>query len=400
MNILFLAPRLPLPADTGGKIRTMNILKQMLKFSNVHFVCFSFDAGDQEWKKEIEKWGVQVTLVSAGQPAFIQKAWNVSMGALPHSIIKYGSPFMQTALEHLSKSRRFNAVHIDHLHMAQYTKLFKGLPCFLDEHNVEYRILERCAQVEPNFLKKQLYKQQSSKMKVFESQKINECQGILACSDDDRKILNNLLSSARPVHVIPNGVDTAYFNTDSQKAWPAEDSLVFTGSMDWLPNTDAIVYFCDKVLPLIWQKKDSVKLYVVGKNASNLIKDLAKHDPRIIVTGYVDDVRPYIRRSTVFVAPLRIGGGTRLKILEAMAMGKAVVSTTIGAEGIEYTRDKNIILADDPKGFAEKVLYLLDNPPKSIEIATQARGLVCSRYDWNIIGQKLKDIYTQTAYVQ
>ena len=131
-----------------------------------------------------------------------------------------------------------------------------------------------------------------------------------------------------------------------------------------------------------------------------MIKDLAQRDSRVIITGRVDDVRPYIRRSRVSIVPLRIGGGTRLKILEAMALSKTIVSTSIGAEGIEYTDGKNILIGDSPQDFADKVLLVLNDPQKSREIGIEARKFVCGKYDWNIIGQKLKTIYEESIHVQ
>lgn len=398
MKILFLSPRLPLPADTGGKIRTFNILKQIAKIAQVHLLCFSFEKNDQDHIKDFKKLGVEVTLVPVEESTLFQKITGVVFSSLPFSIAKYNSPRMRQAIENLLETQAFDAVHVDHLHMAHYTDCFKSIPCFLDEHNVEFKILERCRDVEASFLKKLLYQQQAAKMKVFEVQIIKKFKAVFACSLDDQKVLNDVSFSVSSIHVIANGVDTTYFNTPKSNEF--EEAIVFTGSMDWLPNDDAITYFCGKILPLIWQKQGSVKFYVVGKNPSTLVKDLAARDARVIVTGRVDDVRPYIHRSMVFIVPLRIGGGTRLKILEAMSMCKAVVSTTIGAEGIEYTNGKNILLGDEPQDFADRVLQLLNNHQTSDELGVAARKLVCDRYDWNIIGQKLKTIYEEAIHVQ
>jgi sugar transferase (PEP-CTERM/EpsH1 system associated) len=400
MNILFLSPRLPLPADTGGKIRTFNILKQIAKTNRVHMLCFSFDDADHTYIPEFEKLDIQVSMVPIGESTAFQKITGVLFNSLPFSISKYRTDAMRRAIEKVLKAQPFDAVHVDHLHMAHYTDCFKGIPCMLDEHNVEFKILERCRDVENSPVKKWLYDQQAWKMKLFESRKAKEFKGVFACSLDDQEILKVLTSGKVPLHVIANGVDTEYFNAGDtgSNPGPEEDAIVFTGSMDWLPNDDAITYFCNKILPLIWQKKEGVKFYVVGKNPSALVKDLARHDPRVIVTGRVDDVRPYIRRSKVFIVPLRIGGGTRLKILEAMSMSKAVVSTTIGAEGIECRDGQNILLGDGPQEFADKVLFLLKDHQKTLEIAAAARKFVCAQYDWDIIGQKLKNIYEKSTH--
>jgi glycosyltransferase involved in cell wall biosynthesis len=317
---------------------------------------------------------------------------------LPHSIAKYNIPSMNTVLENLSKIEHFDAMHIDHIHMAHYNKFFKGIPCFLDAHNVEYKIWERCGNVEPMLIKKMLYHQQSSKMKIYEAQKTNEFKGVFTCSADDKKVLGEITSANLPIHVIPNGVDTEFNSPDPDKGAREEEAIVFTGSMNWLPNEDAITYFCSKILPLIWEKKASVKFYAVGKNPSPIIKELAHRDPRVIITGRVEDVRPYIWRSRVSIVPLRIGGGTRLKILEAMSLSKVIVSTSIGAEGIEYTDGKNILIGDTPQDFADKVLLALNDPQRSREIGIEARKFVCGMYDWDIIGQKLRSIYQESIH--
>jgi polysaccharide biosynthesis protein PslH len=197
-----------------------------------------------------------------------------------------------------------------------------------------------------------------------------------------------------PVYLLPNGVDTEFFRPDfAGAAGPEEDALVFTGSMDWLPNDDAILYFIKDILPLIWEKNPEVKLYVVGKSPSVALTQAKGQDDRIVITRRVDDVRPYLSKCKVFITPLRIGGGTRLKILEALAMEKAIVATSIGAEGIEYKENENMAIADRPKEFANKVLDLMASPEKRKALGKAGRQLVLGHYDWSIIGKRLNVIY-------
>jgi len=396
MNILFLAPRLPLPADTGGKIRTLNILKQLSVENNVYLLCFSFEKTDHLHAEMLRRLGIDVHMVPIAEPSLIQKIKAIVFDSLPFSILKYHTPQMIQSIQHVLKKHAFDAVHVDHLHMAVYNGYFQGIPCFLDEHNVEYKILERCALVERSWVKKILYHNQSQKMKTFESRKVKEFNGIFACSVDDQLLLNDLGHEQRPIHVIPNGVDTGYFNT--RQNMKNEDAVVFTGSMDWLPNDDAITYFCKEILGLVWQKNNTLKLYVVGKNPSKSVKTLSRRDVRVIVTGRLEDVRPFIDRAKIFIVPLRIGGGTRLKILEAMAMGCAVISTSIGAEGIDYQVGINIAIADKPAEFAQKIIDLCKQPHVVQTMGQEGRHLVCQKYDWAIVGKKLNDIYQETFY--
>jgi len=397
MNILFLAPRLPLPADTGGKIRTLNILKQLARENRVYLLCFTFEESDRSHLQTIRELGVEVQMVPIDEPSAIRKVSAVVFNPLPFSILKYYSFQMSQSIQQVLAKQPFDAIHVDHLHMAVYKDCFKGLPCFLDEHNVEYKILERCANVERSWIKKMLYCNQSRKMMIFESQKVKGFSGVFACSFEDRLLLSDLTKGQVAVHVIPNGVDTGYFNCGLQQNKEKEDAVVFTGSMDWLPNDDAISYFCKEILPLVWQKNNVLKLYVVGKNPSKLVKELASRDARVIVTGRVEDVRPFIEKAKIFIVPLRIGGGTRLKILEAMAMGKAVISTTIGAEGIECKDGIDIAIADAPHDFAGKVIDLCRQPVLVAAMGQEGRNLVCQKYDWNIVGRKLNAIYQEGA---
>lgn len=394
MKILFLAPRFPLPADTGGKIRTFNILKQLAKGAELHLVCFSFDKEDKELCPELENIGIKITLVPVSDPGIITKIMQALFDPLPVSIAKYGQKNMEDALASLNKSDHFDVVHVDHLHMAHYLKCFNGTPSIIDEHNVEYKILERCAHVEKSLIKKIVFKDQARKMKVFEAQRVKDFSAYLAVSEDDKNLLDGLGTDPSSGHVVPNGVDTEFFKApESQRSRvPEEEAVVFTGSMDWFPNDDAAIYFCKDILPHIWKVHSNVKFYIVGKGPSSRLKALARSDRRIVLTGRVDDVRVFVARSKVFVVPLRIGGGTRLKILEAMSMEKAIVSTSIGAEGIHYTQDTDIVLADRPETFAQKVVSLINDSKQCELLGTAGRKLVLEQYDWNIIGRKLADI--------
>lgn len=395
MNVLFLAPRMPLPADTGGKIRTLNILKQLAVEFSLHLVCYSFEDSDKDHLPELEALGVKVTLVPMTKTTFFQKIYWLFFHGMPISLVKYHTKAMEQAIKEVINNERFDAIHVDHLHMAHYLNFFKHLPCMLDEHNVEYKILQRCAAVEKNFFKRIVYTAQSRKMNHFEADMAQKFSCAFTCSIDDRILLNKITNGLAPIYVVPNGVDTQYFQPNNNEHM--EDALVFTGSMDWLPNNDAITYFCCEILPLIWKRNANIKLYVVGKSPSAEVKELAKKDNRVIVTGRVDDVRPYIEKSKIFIVPLRVGGGTRLKILEAMAMGKAIVSTTIGAEGITYTMDENILLADTPEEFSAMIVEAISNSEKIKSLGQSGRELVLESYDWAVVGRLLRHFYRKVV---
>jgi sugar transferase (PEP-CTERM/EpsH1 system associated) len=403
MNILFLTPRLPLPADTGAKIRTFNLLKNIAVENKVTLLSFYFAENNQA-VEQIKNLGIELHLVKARERIKPTKIFS----RRPLSIAKYRSEEFKQKLRELLSNTKFDLVHFDHIHMGQYVADVKGLPTVLDEHNVEFLILKRCADIEKSLVIKMLFKSQAKKMARFEGKLAIQFSRCLTVSENDKKNLLELAKYNAYVEVIPNGVDTEYFNTRDEGRETKDDShgtpyavrdtkldtaLVFTGSMDWLPNSDAVLYFCKDILPLIWQKNAEVKFYVVGKNPAKEILRLARADSRIVVTGQVPDVRPYLAQAKVFVCPIRIGGGTRLKILEAMSMEKTVVSTTVGAEGISYTAEKNIVIKDTPKAFSQAVLDLLESESQRKQLGQEARIFVQSNYDWSIITNKLLAVY-------
>ncbi len=397
MRVLFIAPRLCVPADTGAKIRTFNILKQLAKVFTVDFVSFSFEKEDVKHKAQLEQLGIQVYLVQQEKTSLVDVAQGVLLDARPYTAVKYDDNSMREMINTLLMEKKYDCVHVDHIHMTHYRECFSHLPSVVDEHNVEFKILERCADVEKSLVKKFLYTSQAEKMRGFEQFSVSLFSACTVVSEMDRTILSDLTRRNFPLHVISNGVDTDFFHQASyikeKEGVPEEEAIVFTGSMDWLPNEDAVMYFAKEILPFVWKKNPNVKFYVVGKSPSEGIKALASKDARLIVTGRVDDVRSFILRSKVFVVPIRVGGGTRLKILEAMSMEKAIVSTAVGAEGIAYHHGENIMIADEPQEFASTVLALLEDQKRRKRMGILARDLVCRTYDWKIVGRKLVHIY-------
>jgi glycosyltransferase involved in cell wall biosynthesis len=193
---------------------------------------------------------------------------------------------------------------------------------------------------------------------------------------------------------VPTGVDTDYFRPSGTPARATE--LVFTGSMDWLPNQDAMRYFCRHVLPLVRANEPGARLTIVGRSPTPAVLSLAK-EAGVRVTGRVDDVRPYMDDAAVYIVPLRIGGGTRLKIFEAMAMGKAVVSTTVGAEGLPVADGEHLLIADEPQSFADAVVRVIRDRGQRERLGSAARALVLERYDWSAVAGALEDPLTRLA---
>ena len=277
-------------------------------------------------------------------------------------------------------------------------------PLILFEHNVEYMIWQRLARLEHRPWRRALLEIEWRKMRRAERASCNDADLTIAVSEDDRARLETLAPRARCV-AIPTGVDTTYFSPRETTETPHH--MVFTGSMDWFPNEDAILYFADSILPRIRFHIPNATLTVVGRNPSDRIR-VAADRAGIVVTGTVPDVRPFMSEGAVYVVPLRAGGGTRLKIFEALAMGKAVVSTSVGAEGLAVTHGHNIAIADEPDAFARQVVELLRDPAKRDALGHAGRQLVESRYSWEHasteferhcyeVGVRQRDTHTQWA---
>lgn len=241
-----------------------------------------------------------------------------------------------------------------------------------------------------------LYGMQYRRMLRYEGRTLKRFDGVLAVSDADRDTFDRIYPGAirEPAHVVPTGVDTEFFKPMSSPA--GSRRLVFTGSMDWLPNEDAMVFFCRDVLPLVRSEEPDVTLSIVGRAPTPTVLKLGEQRG-VHVTGRVDDVRPYISNAAVYIVPLRIGGGTRLKIFEAMSMGKAVVSTTVGAEGLPVTNGEHVLLADDPRMFARDVVCLLREDGRRRQLERVARALVVERYDWSAVAGELEEALLRFA---
>ena len=239
------------------------------------------------------------------------------------------------------------------------------MPVVFFAHNVEHHIWRRLRDIERRWLPRLLLEIEWRKMRRSERRALRDTALTVAVSESDRANLLAEAPSARVV-AVPTGVDIEYFRRSPEPEKP--DHLVFSGSMDWFPNEDAVVYFVETILPRITQVRPNVTLTIVGRRPSKRIMALADGQ-RIHVTGTVDDVRPYVREAPVYIVPLRVGGGTRIKIFEALALGRAVVSTTIGAEGLDVDPGTHVEIADSPETFAEAVVSLLEDPTKRVRLA-------------------------------
>lgn len=310
---------------------------------------------------------------------YAELAINLS-SSLPYAIKKYESRNMRREIESRVNSGAFDVAVCDFLAPAVNLPTKLGCATVLFQHNVEAMIWKRYCAVQTNAVKSMYLRQQWKKMAAFERAMCRRFDSVVTVSAEDREIIRRDYGATR-VYDVPSGVDVGFFRP-SGNFTSHPNSLVFTGSMDWLPNGDGIRYFIEQILPLIKTRIPDVRLVIVGRNPDSHLLEVAKNDPAITVTGRVEDVRPYMEKAVAFIVPLRIGSGTRLKIFEAMAMEKPIISTTIGAEGLPVVHDRDLLLADTPESFAQEVVRVLSDRDLASRLGQQAAEYVRREFDW------------------
>lgn len=382
-------PFSPVPPDFGGALRVYHLLKQVAKRHPVTVLTYGNPEDAGRIRREFDL--PEVRVVPPTWKASKRRVGQLFSTFTAHSFFQQSvvGPAFQGELDALLSSQRFDVVQTEFSHLGPFDLKTDALKV-LDTHNVEYDNFRRMYESSPWGVKKLHYGLEFQKMKADELKWARAQDVVLATSDRDKELFGQDLSV--PIHVVPNGMDGEYFSPRPDV--PVEEtSLVFTGMMAYVPNHDGINWFCDEVLPLIAAKVPNVKLYVVGKNPPESI--LARKSPQVVVTGTVPDVRPYVWKSAVYVVPLRMGGGTRLKVAEALSMKKPMVSTRIGCEGIDLKDGESCLMADSPQDFADAVLRLLDDVRLRKVLAENGHQVARKKYDWNVIGETLERIYSE-----
>ena len=324
---------------------------------------------------------------------FYQDFLSSLTSTLPYAIWKYRSPGMQSAIETELRNHEFDVVVCDFL-VASINLPQIPHPTILFQHNVESIIWQRHFETERNLFRRALLRDQWRRMDRYERDSCRRFDAVVSVSEIDSERLRKQFG-LRQVFEVPTGVDTDYFRPIENATSPFE--LVFTGSMDWVPNEDAILYFAGKILPIVARAIPECTLTVVGRNPSPRLMQLGVSNPRIRILGRVDDVREYIARSAVYVVPIRIGGGTRLKIFEAMAMAKPVVSTSVGTEGLPVGDGRELLIANDPEDFAARIVRLLREPMLAASLGDAARSVVCEKFGWEHAADAFAQICEKVA---
>jgi glycosyltransferase involved in cell wall biosynthesis len=314
-------------------------------------------------------------------------------GSWPYFLAKCNRPEFVSAVHSLADRHRFDLLFCDFLHTAAPLLDFTFKPRVVFQHNVEFQLRKRKCDVEKSPLRRWVLKNEWTKTHAIEAEVCRRFDQVLAVSGDDQQTMRREFGSVN-TSVIPTGVDTEYFTPTTPSSRPGR--LAFVGSMDWDPNEDGVTWFLRNVYSRIRHAAPNVSLAIVGRNPSQRLRALAAKYPDVELSGRVPDVRPYLAEAEVVIVPLRVGGGTRIKIPEAMSMAKAVVSTTIGAEGLPFRSGRELCIADEPAHFAEAVVTLLHDRPLRNSIAAAARKIVVEKYGWSAVVDRVEEILDET----
>jgi len=401
-RILFLTPQLPYPPQQGTAIRNYNLIAQVAQRHEVHLLSFDTEGHTPVELGPLRDWCRSVQTVTVPKRSKGSRLWTVLSSPYPDLHHRLSSSSFHDSLTDVLGQVRPQVVEIEGLEMAQYGLGAQHIasspePLWVfDAHNAEYVLQQRVFETDvrrPRRWLGALYSWlQWHKLRSYEAGVCRRADRVLACSKVDAMALARLVPGLQVV-VVPNGVDVSHYQPGDIAPAPLGDqALVFTGKMDFRPNVDAVLWFGSRVWPLVQQAEPTARFYIVGRDPHPRLEPLGDM-PGVTLTGFVDDIRPYIAAASVYVVPLLTGGGTRLKVLEAMAMGKALVSTTLGCEGIDARPGQDIILADAPDDFAAQVLALLHDAPRREALGRAARAFVQCCFDWPIVTAPLEKVY-------
>lgn len=405
MKILIISHFIPYPPHGGSMQRNFNLLREASKTNEIYLLTFTQKKLLPDEKKlnesveALKKYSKYLKVFEI--PTDYNKIkWYLLLflnlfSFIPYSVWRFKSRAIAKEIKKQLENNRFDIIQIDTIALTQYVNFACDLPKILVHQNVESSLLLRRSLNEKNPLTKIYLYLQARKLRNYERKAAGKFDVNITVSELDREELEGFVTGTNTkFEVIPNGTDIEFFIPKSKTD---SSNLIFTGGMTWYPNKDAMLYFCSEVYPLIKEKMPDVEMDVIGGFPPPRLQKIAGEEPSIKLHGYVNDVRNYIHQAAVYVVPIRVGGGTRLKVLDAFACGKAVVSTSVGCEGLEVTPRENILIGDSPSEFANQVVNLLKDERLRMKLGASARKLVMEKYSWEKIGQIQNSIYERLA---
>lgn len=404
-RVLYLSTRPCWPVTSGAHLRDFHLARQLSLGQELLYLAFDSGTGSADSSQRLpELNNSRVVLVPRGQGYGPLQLLRGALGSAPISVLNYTTNAMRQALRRILQAEAFDFVQVEGVHLCAYLPLIRALApeatILMDWHNIESELMDRYADNTSSIARRWYARRTARQLYKCEQRLLAECRAHTVCSEREQAQLLKRAPGAA-VEVISNGVDVEFFAATPAGATPAiaastadgaRRSIAFVGSMSYHANIDAACYFVEAIWPTIRERRPELEFRIVGSNPTAQVQALRNH-PDVIVTGTVDDVRPYYREALAVVVPLRVGGGTRLKVLEAMASGTPVISTSLGAEGLDVTHGSNLLLADDAAAMADAVVNMQAHDERWQQLVENGRRLVAASYDWSSIGQKLRSFY-------
>lgn len=391
-HILMLTPYLPYPPTSGGRMRTYNLVKHLREDYQITLVCFG---RPDEKTFDLSPMRELCNLIVVDRPPSPStvKAGLLSLTSLkPVTMRLYYTETMRATIARLLQQSPIDLIHVESFYMLQNLPARLDVPVLLSEPAIEYVAWWRHAQVAKPWYTRPVIGLEALKMRLWEPRAWSDVTIVGVMSQTDAAIIKKATPGV-PTALAPNGVDVEYFNTDDTITRDNQ-TAVYMGDYKYFPNTDAVLYFVKSIMPLIRAKRPDFHLVLLGKDPPPELRALGD-DPAsgVTITGLVDDTRPYLQRSAVFVCPLRSGSGTRFKLLESLACGCPVVSTSVGCEGLDAVDGQHMLIRDTPQAFADAVLDLLNDPARGQLIGQQGRQWVVRHHAWRQSAAILRDAY-------
>jgi sugar transferase (PEP-CTERM/EpsH1 system associated) len=390
MRILQIAPRLCWPLDTGAKLRNFHLARVLAEQASVSLLTFADREASTSTLRNIYE---RIVTVVRNDGYTFSKIARGAVGRTPLPVLNYTSREMTSALTSLLDENQFDIVQIESVHLINYLpplRAVRSQPLIVcDWHNIESELMQQYAQREQNIFRRAYARRTARLLRVYENRALQEFDAHICVSERDCEQLSQLNPGAK-VQVIENGVDTNYYSYSAGNL--SRHRILFVGSMDYHANIDGAVHFARDVWPQVHARHPQLVFTIVGKDPGPEVRKLETIEG-IEVTGTVDDVRPFYGEAVASVVPLRVGGGSRLKILEAMAAGVPVISTRLGGEGLEVQNGENVLIADNISELVTAIVNVLENDSQRQHLINAGRALVTEHYDWSKLGHALFNFY-------
>jgi glycosyltransferase involved in cell wall biosynthesis len=392
VNVIVVTAQFPYPPRTGMTMRVYHLLQQLVRRHNVTLLSL-VEPGQRDAAGELRK-QLPVVAIERNQRSRFARRFDQLRSIVslqPFSSREVYFPELQQALDRLCVTTSCDVVQIETCTLGCLS-VPSGASVILDEHNIEYEVFHRMCESERSLIRRVYNRWECTRVRRFEEQCWTRVDGCVVTSEREDPLIRRVAPHIATA-VVPNAVDLEYFSPSIDAVEP--NSVVFNGTLGYRPNVDAAYHLVDEIWPLVRERCPDAQLTIVGRASEADRRRLA--GPGVLVTGEVADVRPYLQRASVIVVPVSIGGGTRLKVVEGLAMGKAMVSTTLGCEGVAVRDGEHLLIGDGAAAFAARILDCFADPELRDRLGVAGRRLTEEDYSWELAGDRLDALYTRVT---